>query len=98
MEQSSRDAIEHTEDFTIAELEENHFAAEAAKNALLGRIYTEKPLNKKVVKGMIRKGWGNPEGLTIVDISTNTFLFNFSNSETPNKILEDADVNYGLNS
>lgn len=57
-EQHGSYSMEQQDEYTITELEENHFATEAAKNALLGRIYTEKSLSKKVVKGMIRRGWG----------------------------------------
>lgn len=42
---------------------------------------------------MIKKGWGEPQGLSIVDLSPNTFLFNFTNPETPSRILEEAPSN-----
>lgn len=64
---------------TTTEFEENHFATEAEKNALLGRIITQKTLNKKTIKRMIKKGWGgDPEGLSIIDLAPNTFIFNFT--------------------
>lgn len=42
---------------------------------------------------MIRKGWGDPKGLSIVDIATNTFIFNFPDAETPCRILVNAPWN-----
>lgn len=42
---------------------------------------------------MIKKGWGDPERLNIVDISLNTFLFNFTNHETPSRILKESPWN-----
>lgn len=45
---------------------------------------------------MIAKGWGNPEGLCIVDLSINTFLCNFSNEELPVKFRWRPSKCYGL--
>lgn len=42
---------------------------------------------------MIKKGWGDTEGLVIIDLSPNTFLFNFPNFEIPNRILDEAPWN-----
>lgn len=82
-----------TDEMIITELEENEFATKTAKKALLGKIYTDKSLSKKVIKSMTKKGWGEPEGLTIVDISPNTILFNFTESKTLNRILQEAPWN-----
>lgn len=57
------------------------------------KILTEKQLNKKVVKSMIKKGWDDPQGLTIVDPAPKTFLFNFADINTPLRILEEAPWN-----
>lgn len=84
---------DHNEEQPLSKFEENQFATVAAKNVLLGRIIAQKSLSRKVIKGMIKKGWGDPQGLTIVDLSPNTFLFNFTNPDTPNKILEEAPWN-----
>lgn len=92
-EQPSLKEAEHTTGLTIIGLKENEFATKASKHALLGKLLTEKTLGKRVIRGMIKKGWGDPEGLTISDVSPNTFLFNFASSETACRILEDAPWN-----
>lgn len=90
---STMEELNSAEEIIITELPENQFATKAAQYALLGKIYTEKSLSKKVIKSMIKKGWGNPKGLSIVDISPNIFLFNFTDLETSNRILEKAPWN-----
>lgn len=66
---------------------------EVAKHALVGRIISEKPLNRKTVREMILKSWGHPKGLHTIDLSMNTYMFNFSEAMTPRKIMEDAPWN-----
>lgn len=56
---------------------------EVAKHALVGNIISDKALNRKTVRGMIIKSWGNPRDMYIVDLNTNTYLFNFSEPVTP---------------
>lgn len=66
---------------------------EVAKHALVGKIISEKALNRKTVRGMIIKSWGNPRGMYIVNLSTNTYLFNFSEPATPRRIMAEAPWN-----
>lgn len=66
---------------------------EVARHALVGRLMTDKALNRKTVRSMIEKSWGNPKGLHIVDLNTNTYLFNFSEPQTPQRIMEEAPWN-----
>lgn len=73
----------------IVELE----TVEIAKHALVGKIISEKALNRKTVRDMIIKSWGNPRGTYIIDLSTNTFLFNFSEPATPRRIMAEAPWN-----
>ncbi|KAF7844037.1 kinesin KP1-like [Senna tora] len=66
---------------------------EVTKHALIGRILAEKPLNRKTVRGMIIKSWGNPQGLHIVDLSRNTYIFNFKDAEMPQRIMQEVPWN-----
>lgn len=84
---------QQSEELIISEFVENQFAVTTSKNTLLGRLYTEKSFSKKIVKSMIKKGWGDPEGLSIIDIGPSTFLFNFSDADTPKNILANAPWN-----
>lgn len=67
-----------TKESKLANVEESTQGKEASKHALLGRIISDKPLHRKTVKSMIVRGWGEQEGLSIIDMGTNTFLFSFS--------------------
>lgn len=58
IEQDNTNGSGKSEEITITELEENHFAITAAKHALLGRILTDKQLSKKVVKRNDQKRLG----------------------------------------
>lgn len=66
---------------------------EVAKHALVGKIISDKDLNRKTVRGMITKSWGNPRGMYILDLNTNTYLFNFSEPVTPRRIMAEAPWN-----
>lgn len=62
-------------------------------HALVGRVLTGKKLNKKAAQGMIMKSWGNPDGLEIIDFGKNTFLFNFKDFKTSQRIYDDGPWN-----
>lgn len=44
-------------------------------NTTIGKLVTYKTPNKNAVKNLIIKAWGNPEGVNIVDMGPNLFLF-----------------------
>lgn len=66
---------------------------DVSMHALVGRIITQKFLNKKTVQGMIMKSWGNPEGLEIIDFGKNTFLFNFKDFKMSQRVYNDGPWN-----
>ncbi|RYQ82719.1 hypothetical protein Ahy_B10g101285 [Arachis hypogaea] len=51
------------------------------RKKLVGRILTEKNVNKITVKKSIKRMWGEPQGLIISSMGTNTYLFNFKHEE-----------------
>ncbi|KAF7828451.1 homeobox-leucine zipper protein HAT4 [Senna tora] len=75
---------------TIELEEKKHVTVEVSKHALVGKVLAPKPLNRRTVRSMLIRSWGFPKGLHIVDLQMNTFLFNFSEADTPNRIMEDA--------
>lgn len=83
-------ATDSTEGEEIQLEHDSRRTIEIAKHALVGRLISEKAQNMKVTRDMILKSWNYPKGLHIIDLSTNTYLFNFSDCITPLKILEAA--------
>ncbi|KAF7824555.1 reverse transcriptase [Senna tora] len=91
MEGTSGSKGRDTLDGDTIELEEKkHVTVEVSKHALVGKVLAPKPLNRRTVRSMLIRSWGFPKGLYIVDLQMNTFLFNFSEADTPNRIMEDA--------
>lgn len=96
MEEESFDeeANEMTNEGTTVELEkDDRKTFEVAKHALVGKLISDKAQNRKIVREMIMKSWGHPKGLHIIDLSKNTYLFNFSEDMTPRRIMEEAPWN-----
>lgn len=52
-----------------------------AENTLVGKILANKELNRGAVKSIITKAWGNLDGLKIVDLGPNQFMFMFKGKE-----------------
>lgn len=50
---------------------------EQAKCSLVGKILSEKVLNRGTVKSIITKAWGNLDDLKISDLGPNIYLFVF---------------------
>ena len=59
-------------------------------STLVGRIICSKVLNKGAVKSILYKAWGEPISMTISDLGPNTFMFNFTEDETPKRIMENS--------
>lgn len=51
---------------------------EEIQHALVGKIITDRLLNKGAVKNMLLKAWGNPDSVQVVDVGQNLFLFTFN--------------------
>ncbi|KAF7806998.1 putative N-acetyltransferase [Senna tora] len=92
---TGEDRMEKTtlEGETIELGEERDKTIEVTKHALVRRVIAPKPLNRRTVRTMLIKSWGYPKGIHIVDLSTNTFLFNFNEANTPRRIMEEAPWN-----
>lgn len=55
--------------------------------ALVGKVITDRSLNRGAIKNMLGKAWGNPEGLQVSDVGFNLFLFSFNNKEDALEVL-----------
>lgn len=53
----------------------------------MGKIITDRILNRGAVKNMSGTAWGNPDGLQVSDVDPNMFLFTFNNKEKAMEIL-----------
>ncbi|KAK4259452.1 hypothetical protein QN277_005781 [Acacia crassicarpa] len=57
--------------------------------ALVGRLETDKSLNRGIVISMIKKGWGIDKGMEIHEMpDKNAFLFRFTRQEDYNRVLK----------
>lgn len=92
-EEEMEDVGNNSEGATVELERDDRKTFEVAKHTLVGKIISDKPLNKKTVKEMVQKSWGFPKGLHIIDLSTNTFLFNFAEATTPQRVIGEAPWN-----
>ncbi|KAJ1395066.1 Zinc finger, CCHC-type [Sesbania bispinosa] len=61
-----------------------------ARKTLVGRILTDKSLNRVAVKEILAKAWGLVEDINISDLGPNIFLFHFSEEKQAKKVLEEG--------
>lgn len=66
---------------TVVLNEEDVGCQEQTQGALVGKVITDKSLNRSAIKNMLGKAWGNPDGLQVSDIGPNMFLFTFNSKE-----------------
>ncbi|KAF7152056.1 hypothetical protein RHSIM_Rhsim01G0174000 [Rhododendron simsii] len=53
-------------------------AIEACSASLVGKLLTKRGFGRAALKDTMRKVWGSPSGLRILDVGENLFLFRFS--------------------
>lgn len=53
----------------------------SGQNTLVGKIITDKVLNKGAIRSMLIKAWGYPAGLQVSNAGYNIFLFIFNTRE-----------------
>ncbi|KAJ1438736.1 Zinc finger, CCHC-type [Sesbania bispinosa] len=61
-----------------------------ARKTLVGRILTDKSLNRVAVKEILAKAWGLNEDINISDMGPNIFLFHFKEGKQAKKVLEEG--------
>ncbi|KAG5546512.1 hypothetical protein RHGRI_018629 [Rhododendron griersonianum] len=78
-------------DSDYLDLEEGGGDNEASRTqCLLGRIVSDKPLNKIAISNILRKAWNTKAEFSITPWSNNTTLFRFNDEEDRRSILRDA--------
>lgn len=55
---------------------------------LIGKLMTEKALNKKSIMATMKKGWNLGEETEIVEMSNDTFVFIFATKKNKERILK----------
>ena len=63
---------------------------------LVRKIMCSKVLNRGAVKNILVKAWGEPSTMSIIDLGLNTYMFNFTNEETPMKISQKKKNNWSF--
>lgn len=71
--------------------EEN--SLELAKRTLIGKILTDKAINKNVMKSMLLKAWNIQTGVQMTDMGINVLLFTFKEEETTKRVYEEGPWN-----
>lgn len=86
---SSFGPFNRTLDGSIIHLEEEERQEEQeAQTTLVGKVITDRLLNKAAIKNMLIKAWGITVGLQVSDAGFNLFLFTFTNREDAQVVLD----------
>ncbi|KAF7815390.1 reverse transcriptase [Senna tora] len=73
----------------LLDLDENR-AKRAGSKALIGKLVSDKLVNRNTVRNMIQKSWNMVKGLTISEVSQNVFLFSFDEEEDCKRIVREG--------
>ncbi|KAJ1388360.1 hypothetical protein SESBI_39187 [Sesbania bispinosa] len=72
----------------IVELDSDEIHSfQLAKRSLVGKVMSNKTLNKGAIRSIVMKAWGDPVDLQITDMGVNTFLFSFFHKEEVIEVL-----------
>ena len=75
---------ENTLDEEVIQLEsEDSSRAKPSKTTLVGRIISAKAFNRNIAINMLKKGWDNPDKMSVVEVESYTFVFGFQDKDTP---------------
>ncbi|KAF7150653.1 hypothetical protein RHSIM_Rhsim02G0038900 [Rhododendron simsii] len=69
-------------------------AVEACSFSLVGKLLTSKKFNVTVMKDSLRRAWGSPENLHIVEVGDNLFHFRFDSETNLRKVLNGGPWNF----
>lgn len=69
------------EEVTIQLDEEDLRNVSSTQIALVGKVITDKVLNRGAIKNILLKAWEDVEGMQITDFGVNLFLFSFNSEE-----------------
>lgn len=57
-----------------------------SQTSLVGKLVTDKELNKGAVKNLLIKAWGHLDGVQVADVGPNKFLFTFNKREEAQEV------------
>lgn len=66
---------------------------ELAKRTLVGKVLTEKPINKSVLKSIILKAWNYSSGVQMTDMGINCLLFTFEEESMAIRVYDEGPWN-----
>lgn len=73
---------------TLLDLQaEDSKSLDLARRTIMGKVLSNKALNKGAIKSVLMKLWGNPPNLHITDMGTNTYMFTFQEEKEAERIL-----------
>lgn len=90
MEASGSKATKRLDDFTIQLEEEGNNSVQQAQRTLVGKVLSEKSLNRGAIKHILSKAWGEPENLQMSDVGMNLFMFIFKEPEEAQVVLKNC--------
>lgn len=88
MEGSSSNIVRRLDEVTISLEEEGEDTCLLVNRALVGKVLSDKGLNRGAVKNILCKAWGDPEGVKVSDIGFNLFLFEFQKEEEAVEVVQ----------
>lgn len=71
------------------QVDEDH-SLDLAKRTLIGKVLTDKPINKNALKIVIPKAWNAQSEIQMTDMGINGLLFTFPDEDKARKVLEDG--------
>ncbi|KAH7854377.1 hypothetical protein Vadar_013096 [Vaccinium darrowii] len=90
------EVVERLQKFSLTPEEEDVIVIDPAvreragidcSTSLVGKLLTKRSFNRAALKDTLRRAWGAPEGLRMVDVGENLFHFRFSNEVDLQKVL-----------
>lgn len=75
------------EETTVVLEDEDSGEVQNTERTLIGKVMSDRPLNKGAVKGILFKAWGNPKGLNVADVGINLFMFTFDEVEDARSVI-----------
>lgn len=87
LESSSSRGGQRLDEFTIQLEEEEEDSNHKAQRTLVGKVLSDKSLNRGAIKSILCKAWGDPDGLQVSDVGMNLFMFIFKVQDEVQEVL-----------
>lgn len=87
LEASSSSGVKLLDEFTIRLDEEENDTGIHEQTTLVGKVLSDRSLNKGAVKYILCKAWGDPDNLEVTDFGMNQYMFIFKTEEEAMAVL-----------